>query len=241
MKTRTIEKLTLSTTDAAFAQSLYRVYSLDGCVKVGEKIYKVESFARHYSPKMVVDAVLVPYAEEVYAIEPEPTGPTITDLIGQGYLAVPTMTLEWESAGVKHKVFSTGNPQHQQIPKAAQWDGEGLPPVGVDCEVLWSSTTRKYVTCRVVGHDESSAVFRYTSGERKGEYQCDSARTYGNPALPCFRPIKTAEQLAAEQREAEITRFAEDITAGRSPLGSFEHSKVVATWLYDNDYRKVPK
>lgn len=106
----------------------------------------------------------------------------------------------------------------------AQWDGEGLPPVGVDCEVLWSTTTREYVTCRVVGHDEWSAVYRLTSGERKGGYESGRDEVYpiqGDPdgALPNFRPIKTAEQLAAEQREAEVGRIRNVINDALSVAG----------------------
>lgn len=133
-------------------------------------------------------------------------------------------------------------PCTQKPVEPAQWGGEGLPPVGVDFEVLWSSTCKTYVTAKAVGHEEDGrVVYRITSGERAGEYQAERPHSYETDTVPNFRPIKTAEQLAAAQREAEITRFAEDITAGRSPLGSFEHSKVVATWLYDNDYRKVTK
>ncbi len=176
--------------------------------------------------------------------EPLPAGYMLTpiaDLIEHGYLA--SRVLHRQLPGLfQRQTFSAQDPQHQQIPKAAQWDGEGLPPVGVDFEVLWSSTCKTYVTAKAVGHEEDGrVVYRITSGERAGEYQAERQHTYERDTLPNFRPIKTAEQLAAEQREAEINRFAKDITAGRSPLGSFEHSKVVATWLYDNDYRKVPK
>jgi hypothetical protein len=68
-------------------------------------------------------------------------------------------------------------------------------------EVLWSSTTGEYVAGKVLAHDEDRAVYRFTSGERKGEYQADGLReVQGHPTL---RPIRTAEKLAAEAHRAK--------------------------------------
>lgn len=96
----------------------------------------------------------------------------------------------------------------QAEPETKNWNGEGLPPEGVDIEVLWSSTTGEYVTAKVIGHDEGRAVYRFTSGERKGEYQAERAPGVYD-FLPNIRPIRTAEQLAAEQREVEEGRIKE--------------------------------
>lgn len=81
-------------------------------------------------------------------------------------------------------------------PVAPAWVGIGLPPVGLECETLWSSTTGEYVPVRIIAHDEDRAVVRFIGGERKGEY--DSDRQHNDYCYPIFRPIKTAEQLAAE-------------------------------------------
>lgn len=234
MKTRTIEKLTLSTADAAFAQSLYRAFSLDGCVKVGDKIYKVESIGSSHGgvlgPTTTVDAVLVPYAEEVYATEPEPTGPTIADLIGQGYL----MSYNWPRSPYPGRGLNF--PCTPEPVEPAQWDGEGLPPVGVDFEVLWSSTCKTYVTAKAVGHeDDGRVVYRITSGERAGEYQAERPHTYESDTLPNFRPIKTPEQLAAEQREAAVQRAGRVIADKLSISG--DTVQRMAEALYDADMR----
>lgn len=93
-------------------------------------------------------------------------------------------------------------------PETKTWNGEGLPPIGIEVEVLWSSTTGEYVTAKVTGHDEGRAVYRFTSGERKGEYQAERAPGVYD-FLPNIRPIRTAEQLAAEQREVEEGRIKE--------------------------------
>lgn len=75
----------------------------------------------------------------------------------------------------------------------AQWDGEGLPPVGVDCEVL---RLGQWIKCRIFAHRYGRALFDFEGGWG----DCDE--------LARFRPIKTAEQLAAEQREAAVRLIA---------------------------------
>lgn len=203
MKTRPFEKPTLSTADEAFADSLYYAFSNDGFVKVGDKVYKVQSvgsaLAAGLGQRRVVNAVLAPYATE-----PEPTGPTIADLIGQGDL----MSYNWPRSFYPGRGL---NFPCTRVPvEPAQWDGEGLPPVGVDFEVLWSSTCKTYVTAKAVGHEEDGrVVYRITSGERAGEYQAERQHTYESDTLPNFRPIKTVEQLAAEQREAEVQKVCD--------------------------------
>lgn len=107
---------------------------------------------------------------------------------------------------------------------ATPWNGEGLPPVGTRCEVLWSSLTGEYVLALVVGHDEDYAVVRTLTGERKGEYSAQAARLIcGHPNL---RPFRSAEQLAAEQALSEI----EALYAEGGPAA-----------VYDAGYRKQPE
>lgn len=82
------------------------------------------------------------------------------------------------------------------------WNGEGLPPVGIECEqaprgvaeharkVLWRKV-------RIIAHVEDSrltgrvAVYVPTEGQAN----CDQA------VAGCFRPIRNAEQIAAEERQ----------------------------------------
>lgn len=85
-----------------------------------------------------------------------------------------------------------------------EWTGEGLPPVGIECEVLWDSLTPSYQTCKIIGHDEGRAVFRYTSGPEKGGYGSDTVGTIGRLISKTFRPIRTPDQIAAEKRDAAI-------------------------------------
>lgn len=99
-------------------------------------------------------------------------------------------------------------------PQNPTWNGpeDGLPPVGLEVEVLWSSIAKVYVTGKILAHDGDRAVFRFTTGERKGEYQADKPHSQYGADLPNFRPIRTAEQLDAEERERVademVRRFA---------------------------------
>jgi len=125
---------------------------------------------------------------EMIDVRPKRTGPSTAELIEQGYLA----------------------PLPFKCTAAPVWNGpeDGLPPVGLEVEVLWSCIKGEYVTCKIMAHDEGHAVYRFTTGERKGEYQADKLYFFNaNPALSTFRPIRTAEQLAAEARE----KWAEEL------------------------------
>ena len=119
--------------------------------------------------------------------------------------------------------------------KQEAWDGEGLPPEKCDCEVLWSSDTGEYVTATVLAHDQGGAIVRYTSGKNKG---CISEQIVGcfnfkGCQIPNFRPIKTAEQLAEEEREKAIADMMEVTSDGISCIGQDD-----ALALYKAGYRK---
>lgn len=92
----------------------------------------------------------------------------------------------------------------KQDPKPWSGPEDGLPPINERVEVLWSSITGKYVEGIILAHDEDRAVFRFVTGERKGEYQADKLHFSSGKLWPNFRPIKTPEQLAAEKRETAI-------------------------------------
>lgn len=91
---------------------------------------------------------------------------------------------------------------------AAPWNGQGLPPVGTRCEVLWSAATGGYWLAQVIGHDHGHAVVRYLTGERKGEYgQARPGRCCAG--LPYIRPERTAEQIARDEAvDKLVERFA---------------------------------
>lgn len=104
----------------------------------------------------------------------------------------------------------TAEGRHVQ-PVRTEWDGMGLPPVGTVCEALWSTVSgaATYATVKVLAHDEDRAVYRFLTLDRKGEYGSDtSAHIQGFAA---FRPIRTAEQIAADERLHRIRNALSDV------------------------------
>ena len=110
-------------------------------------------------------------------------------------------------------------------PTATEWTGTGLPPVGVVCEMRhanWGDRGWEKVLVLYL-----SSEYAITSDGKSGEQHWYSRNVE-------FRPIKTAEQIAAEEREAAI-----DAMAALSPLLDKGWSKRVCAALYDAGYRKT--
>lgn len=118
-----------------------------------------------------------------------------------------------------------------------QWDGTGLPPVGIECEYLWIWSSRvEYVRVRVLSHDMGMAQFRVLSGG--GINSCRECNQRIENDLPMFRPIITPEQIAAEEREAAIaSMLAVDEYDPASALGMMSRHDFCGV-LYDLGYRK---
>ena len=109
-------------------------------------------------------------------------------------------------------------------PKVVEWDGEGEPPVGIECE--WHPNVHGWVKVKILGRDGSDTWYR-ASGE-------EHSQTCRNMAF--FRPIRTAEQVAAEEREKAIKEMMQHgVDAGDATI---EYSCAA---LYDAGYRKEPK
>jgi hypothetical protein len=83
-------------------------------------------------------------------------------------------------------------------PKPAQWSGpqDGLPPVGTVCEVRINFTPWQEV--EIIAHFKNKAMVAAFIPVGDVDKRVNQA------IADCFRPIKTTEQLAAEQRETAI-------------------------------------
>lgn len=79
-----------------------------------------------------------------------------------------------------------------------------------------------------MAHDEDRAVFRFTSGERKGEYQADKSHFSSDYLLPNFRPIRTPEQLAAEERDRQVDEMMSVVASG-----FFDNTRAIYEALYN--------
>ncbi|WP_024666509.1 hypothetical protein [Pseudomonas syringae] len=108
--------------------------------------------------------------------------------------------------------------------KSPAWNGEGLPPVGTVCEVAppihWRGTK-----VRVLCLDEGDAVCRVLEGDMLGGLKQLMASE--------LRPIRTAEQIAEDQRKQEIQELM-------IVLGSVESAdyKDIAIAIQQANFRK---
>lgn len=111
-------------------------------------------------------------------------------------------------------------------PRPATWNGDGLPPVGTVCEVRNDATGGWDAVDEVIAHTEINgaavAVFKRED------------RIFHSPA-DAFRPIRTSEQIAAEERERYITRMWSTIVTERG--GDVAVQRKVCADLYDAGLR----
>lgn len=106
------------------------------------------------------------------------------------------------------------------------WSGQGLPPVGTVCEVMYCE---EWTECEIIAHFKQCAgmVAAFTVDRGDGIKLLDSYREEE------FRPIRTPEQIAAEEREKAIQYMREEIGWTPNQIGG---CPVAA--LYDAGYRK---
>jgi hypothetical protein len=113
------------------------------------------------------------------------------------------------------------------------WSGEGLPPVGTVCEYQRVRDWVKVEVFAIKPNENGSytVLFTYESGAWAG---CASPFS--------FRPIRTPEQIAAEEREAAIGDMAllihQESHCASEPL-SMAAAKSIASTLAMDGYRKV--
>lgn len=111
------------------------------------------------------------------------------------------------------------------------WPSQGLPPIGTVCEVQDPNEPSAWYVCRIIAHDSEIAVFKFES-----EYPW----MYDGQCSGCFRPIRTPEQIAAEEREAGIQSILDDYTYTEGPC-THKLTTGQATRIYDAGYRKEVK
>lgn len=113
----------------------------------------------------------------------------------------------------------------QSRPTNQSWYGEGLPPVGVVCEV---KLQEEWILCEIIAHFQQpqAMVAAFTVAQFHGGKKLDSK------IAECFRPIRTPEQIAADEREAAINDLENLICA-------FASHRDAAIHIYDVEgYRK---
>lgn len=102
------------------------------------------------------------------------------------------------------------------------WDGQGLPPVGTVCEYRFMAWT-EYRRCEIRYISDGSLVV-YDDGQERFYRTLDTL----------FRPIRTPEQITAEEREKAISEMLGAFNDFPWPSTLKRFCKV----LYDAGYRK---
>lgn len=105
------------------------------------------------------------------------------------------------------------------------WDGMGLPPVGTECEYLKRAKYKtSWIKVRVVFIGVNLIVFEHGANGNQFSEQITEVS---------FRPIKTPEQIAAEERQQAIDKMMHlAVVPGRK-------YRDVMAYLYDAGYRKT--
>lgn len=110
------------------------------------------------------------------------------------------------------------------IPPSPVWSGEGLPPVGARIE--WFSPIYAWLGGRVVGHDGTVTVVVHNDG-------------YTGCHPHEIRPVRTPEQIAAEEREKTVDALCYEIIMHYGYPKNAEAYRALATKLHDAGYRKT--
>ena len=106
---------------------------------------------------------------------------------------------------------------------APEWSGKGLPPVGTVCEWLQGS-----------GHQwERIEILAYHGREAWIQQEGKDSTVVGN--IGNLRPLRTLEQIAAEEREKAAKQLCVDAGSPELTAGQM----AIAYRLYDTGYRKV--
>jgi hypothetical protein len=122
------------------------------------------------------------------------------------------------------------------------WIGIGLPPVGMTCERMWASGPASYTAVRIIAHDDGQAVYRFLEDRRKGDVQADAQGDGDSSGNPIFRPVRTPEQIAADERLHSIrnalTRINKIVDQYNSSLDCSAAIRATVEAMIDAGYAK---
>lgn len=167
---------------------------------------------------------------------------------GKPYKFVGDTLMVWQALatnpGWHESLLSASSAQlqpllHQPDPLPV-WTGEGPPPVGTVCEFQgdcascpsdpWHKDLHDGVECTVIAHFKSKdlLIVAFTFVRSDGHVELEQS------LQGALKPIRTAEQIEADQRKAGIDAMGADI-------GLFfydEKESAMLAKLYDANYRK---
>ncbi|AXH75222.1 MAG: hypothetical protein [Caudoviricetes sp.] len=147
------------------------------------------------------------------------------DLSGEFWRWWSEEDLEWKygSGGRSAKLLNRTDLGINERPGYSKWNGEGLPPVGTVCECKVSAGA-EWVECEVVAHKvHYGATYAIAFVDENTVMLSAGIR---------FRPTRTPEQIAAEEREKAI----EELRQLLSCVACDDYHAAVA--MIDAGYRK---
>lgn len=116
---------------------------------------------------------------------------------------------------------------HRPLIKRPEWDGDGLPPVGAVCE--YQDSLGQWEKVEITAIAKMGICFVQAAHDGENYVSKISAR---------FRPIRTAEQIAAEERNVEINALSEELAGYEGINGVRARHHNMALYLVDQGYRK---
>lgn len=132
---------------------------------------------------------------------------------------------QWQAAVDALKSYDDEMAIKKAAHEALVWNGKGLPPVGVFCECRVVSG-QEWLKCEIVAHKKHDlSVYAIAFVDENTVMLSGGIR---------FRPIRTSEQIAAEERSKAIDKMLAD---AQRP-GNHMMSRFHAEDLYDAGYRK---
>ena len=135
----------------------------------------------------------------------------------------------------KHSVFAKGDARFVCRPTTPSWSGEGVPAVGATLETtdktLNDGAWTKVVILAVGKHGKDDCVLMAEVLDDKGRPGMMVASLY-TQYEGCFRPIRTPEQIAADEQET-----ATDVMFARFG-GVAGLTRKQCAWVISEGYRK---
>lgn len=118
---------------------------------------------------------------------------------------------------------------HRKPEEQSPWNGAGLPPVGTVCEIKFNG---EWTECEIVAHKTCDNGARTLAIAWIDENTLDQSHGIR------LRPVRTAEQIAAEERKAAIDEMVR-LALHQSYVITEAQAKILLSRIYDSGYRKV--
>lgn len=116
------------------------------------------------------------------------------------------------------------------------WSGEGLPPVGVRCEAAIPHTSGLDNARSFIWIEGSVVAYHKIKGKTYAWFAEDDG--FYPPNVLEFRPMRTPEQIAADEREADISELTKFFMNYYGDPKGAEKYFLVSRSPHDAGYRK---